>query len=93
MDTSLYFQKKNLSMAVLAAQLCGLKSNKIFTSIHYATPLTSMSYYQKKYKINSKKYKNSNNYSKNNISLPNYPKLSILEVEFICSKLKELSNK
>ncbi len=71
----------------------GLKSNKIFTSIHYATPLTSMSYYQKKYKINSKRYKNSNNYSKNNISLPNYPKLSILEVEFICSKLKELSNK
>ena len=68
-----------------------LKSNKIFTSIHYATPLTSMSYYKKKYKINSKNYKNANNYAKTNISLPNYPKLSFLEVEFICSKLNELS--
>ena len=28
-----YFQKKNLSMAVLAAQLCGLKSNKIFQTL------------------------------------------------------------
>ena len=70
-----------------------LKKNKIFTSIHYATPLSKMSYYKKKYNLKLDFNKNSSIYAKSNISLPNYPKLSNLEVEYICSKINQLSKK
>jgi len=69
-----------------------LKQIKIFTSIHYATPLPKMSYYKKKYKISSKDFKNSEKYGRMNISLPNYPKLKFSEIRHICSKLKILTS-
>ena len=65
-----------------------LSKKKIGTSIHYAVPLTKMSFYKKKYKIKSYLYKNSNEYSDTSISLPVYPSLKIKEVDFICKKIK-----
>ena len=65
----------------------------IGVSVHYLTPLHKMSYYKKKYKINPIKYKNSNLYSKMNISLPVYPKLKNFEIDFICKTLINLAIK
>ncbi len=64
-----------------------LSKNKIGTSIHYAVPLTKMSFYKKKYKLKSHLYKNSNEYSNSNISLPVYPLLQIKDVDFICKTI------
>ena len=69
-----------------------LKKLNIGTSIHYATQLPKMSYYKKKYNLNLKNFKNAEAYAKNNISLPNYPKLKYSEIKFICSKIIRLLN-
>ena len=63
----------------------------IGVSVHYSTPVNQMSYYKNKYKINQKDYKNSNLYSKMNISLPVYPKLKNIEIDFICKTLIKLT--
>ncbi len=66
------------------------KDMGIGVSVHYSTPLHKMSYYKKKYKINPTAYKNSNLYSNMNISLPVYPKLKNLEIDFISKTLISL---
>tara|TARA_B100001063_G_C16700554_1_gene522320 strand:+ start:158 stop:1267 length:1110 start_codon:yes stop_codon:yes gene_type:complete len=68
------------------------KDKGIGVSVHYSTPLHKMSYYKKKYKINPTAYKNSNLYSKMNISLPVYPKLKNLEIDFISKTLITLAS-
>jgi len=65
----------------------------IGVSVHYSTPVNQMSYYKNKYKIKQKDYKNSNLYSKMNISLPVYPSLKNFEIDFICKTLIKLTKK
>jgi dTDP-4-amino-4,6-dideoxygalactose transaminase len=50
------------------------------TSIYYPNPVPFMSYYQKKYKINKKKFVNANIFSQRSISLPVGPHLSSKDV-------------
>ena len=57
-------------------------------SVHYGTPLPSMSYYKKKYKINKNKYINSVNYGLKNISLPIHPNLKLMQIKQICQIIK-----
>ncbi len=64
-----------------------LKKLNIGVSVHYLKPVTAMYYYKKKYNIKESEYKNSNKYSKRNISLPVYPKLTNLEIKKICKVL------
>ena len=49
----------------------GLKK-KIGVSIHYATPLPSMSYYKNKYNLSILNYQKAKVYANTNISLPVY---------------------
>ena len=60
-----------------------LDNKKIGVSIHYLTALPKMSYYKNKYNLNIKRFKNSDNYGKTNISLPVYPSLKFTEVDRI----------
>jgi dTDP-4-amino-4,6-dideoxygalactose transaminase len=53
-----------------------LHSRGVGTSIYYPNPVPFMSYYQKKYKINKKKFVNANIFSKRSISLPVGPHLT-----------------
>ena len=64
----------------------------IGVSVHYSTPLYRMSYYKKKYQFKFKDYLNSDLYSKTNISLPVYPKLKNIEIDYICKTLIKLIN-
>lgn len=64
-----------------------LKSSGIGVSIHYNTPLPKMSYYRNKYKLLKKYYKNADEYSKTNISLPIYPSLKNKNINIICQKI------
>ena len=48
-----------------------------------------MTYYKKKYKINMDEYFNSTKYGNMNISLPNYPKLKLSEVDYICKTINQ----
>ena len=60
--------------------LKNFKSKNIGTSIHYATPLPLMTYYKKKYQLDTKSFKNSKKYASTNISLPIYPSLKKFEI-------------
>jgi perosamine synthetase len=62
-----------------------LRNNKIGLSIHYKKPVSSMSYYKKKYRLNNDNYFNAIEYGNQNISLPNYPKLKKSEIKKICN--------
>ena len=53
-----------------------LKENNIGCSIHYATPLPLLSYYQKKYYLKKKNFINSIYYSRSVISLPVHHQIS-----------------
>jgi len=64
------------------------KLKKIGVSVHYNSPLHKMTYYKKKYKLVENKFKNSNKYGDNNISLPIYPKLKEEELKNICKTIK-----
>ncbi len=63
------------------------KKLKIGFSIHYPNSLPKMTYYKKKYKLNLRNYKNSIDYGDMNISLPMYPKLKNIEIDFICKNI------
>jgi len=65
------------------------KIKKIGVSIHYATPLPSMTYYKKKYNFKKINFKNAKNYADTNISLPIYPSLNFKEL----NKIVEVINK
>ena len=52
-----------------------------------------MTYYKKKYKINTDEYFNSTKYGNTNISLPNYPKLKLSEVDYICKEINQFFQK
>ena len=65
------------------------KMNNIGVSVHYKKPLPTMTYYKKKYKLNEINFKNAKYYADNNISLPNYPKLDIKDIDYICNKIKK----
>lgn len=68
-----------------------LKKNGVETSIHYKNPLTKMTYYKEKYKIKNDEYKNTNIYSDTVISLPVYPKMKKIDVDYICKLLNRLT--
>ena len=61
-----------------------LKENKIQFSIHYANSLNKMTYYKNKYNLKNKSFLNASEYGLNSISLPNYPKLKNIEIDYIC---------
>ncbi len=65
------------------------KKNNIGVSVHYKKPLPSMTYYKKKYKIDQIDFKNAKYYANHNISLPNYPKMDIRDVDYICNQIKK----
>ena len=65
------------------------KDKKIGVSIHYATPLPSMSYYKKKYNFKKINFKNAKNYADTNISLPVYPSLTNQELNKVVQVIKE----
>ena len=65
------------------------KIKNIGVSIHYATPLPSMTYYKKKYNFKKINFKNAKNYADTNISLPIYPSLNFKEL----NKIVEVINK
>ncbi len=65
------------------------KEKNIGISVHYGTPLPSMTYYKKKYNYKLYQYKNSFNYAQKVISLPVYPKLKNNEIDLICKYIKE----
>ena len=69
-----------------------LKKYGIGASVHYTNPLHKMTYYKKKYKLNPKKYLNSNTYSNMNISLPVYPALKNSEIDHICKTLNKINH-
>jgi perosamine synthetase len=66
-----------------------LKKKKVGFSVHYKTPVPKMTYYKKKYKINMSDYLNATKYGNMNISLPNYPKLKLSEVDMICKTINQ----
>ena len=65
------------------------KKQKIGVSIHYATPLPSMSYYKKKYSYKMSDYTIAKNYADKNISLPIYPSLKLKELNKIVKVVKK----
>lgn len=64
-----------------------LKNKNYQVSVHYATPLPSMTYYNKKYKLKKKFFLKTKKYAEENISLPCYPKMKIAEVDKISSTI------
>ena len=69
--------------------LKNFKSKNIGTSIHYATPLPLMTYYKKKYQLDTKSFKNSKKYASTNISLPIYPSLKKFEINKVIQTIKD----
>ena len=69
--------------------LKGLKKKKIGVSIHYATPLPSMSYYKNKYNLSMLNYQKAKVYANTNISLPVYPSLKSKEQNKVINVIKE----
>ena len=69
-----------------------LKKRNIGVSVHYSNPLTKMTYYKKKYNIESNNYRNANYYGDTNISLPVYPKIKNTEIDNICKIIKNFVN-
>ena len=67
-----------------------LTKKGIGVSIHYATPVPYMSYYQNKYGFVIGEFKNAENYSKKNISLPVHSKIKEAEIDYICDILIKL---
>ena len=66
-----------------------LKKSGIGFSIHYMRPITAMSYYKNKYKINNIKYfKNALLYGNRCISLPVHPYLKPKELNYIANSIK-----
>ena len=68
-----------------------LKNKNIGVSVHYTKPVPEMTYYKKKYNLNSSNYLNANIYSSKNISLPVYPSLKDLEIKYICKVLNKFN--
>lgn len=64
-----------------------LKNKNYQVSVHYATPLPSMTYYNKKYKLKNNFFLKTIKYAEENISLPCYPKMTIAEVDKISSTI------
>lgn len=69
-----------------------LKKKRIGFSIHYGTPLPLMTYYKKKYKIRSRDYVNSKNYADRVLSLPVYPRLKNIEINYISKVINKVIN-
>jgi len=68
-----------------------LKEEGISTGLHYI-PLHLLTYYKKKYKLKITAYGNAlSNYGQI-LSLPIYPSMSDEDVQYVCSKIKEISS-
>jgi dTDP-4-amino-4,6-dideoxygalactose transaminase len=59
----------------------------IGTSVHYK-PLYRMSYYKEEYKLNPKDFPNTERIWEGTVSLPIYPELKDVELEYICQTIK-----
>ena len=66
------------------------KNLEIGISVHYGTPLPSMTYYKKKYNIKNTNYLMSKDYGDRVVSLPVYPKLKNTEIDYICKMINKL---
>ena len=67
-----------------------LKKKNIGVSVHYMHPLPAMSFYRKKYRLNEKSYSNATQYANTNISLPVYPTLKMMDVDYISKTIINL---
>ncbi len=65
------------------------KEKKIGVSIHYATPLPSMTYYKNRYNLSMVNFKKAKVYANTNISLPVYPSLQLKEQDKVIRVIKE----
>ena len=97
----LYFMPYSKDCSFFVFQIFSKKRDKIIKifkelnigfSIHYPNSLPKMSYYKKNNKLNLKSYKNSIDYGNMNISLPMYPKLKNIEIDFICKSILKALN-
>jgi dTDP-4-amino-4,6-dideoxygalactose transaminase len=61
----------------------------IGTSVHYK-PLHRMSYYKETYKLIEDKYPNTERIWKGTVSLPIYPQLNEIELEYICNNIRDI---
>ena len=67
-----------------------LKKNKVQTSIYYPHPVSLLNYYKKKYKYNSKEFKNSMRIAYNSISFPVGPHISKKDIHHMSKTIKNL---
>jgi len=67
-----------------------LKEKGIGVSIHYATPVPIMTYYQEKYGYISKEFPNAIEYGNQSISLPVYPKVTTEDIQYIVDTIQEI---
>ncbi len=67
--------------------LIKLKEKGIGVSIHYATPVPMMSYYQRKYDYVEDEFPNAVNYGRKSISLPVHSRINKEDIRYICSTL------
>ena len=67
--------------------LLKLKERGVGVSIHYATPVPMMSYYQRKYDYVEDEFPNAVNYGRQSISLPVHSRINKEDIKYICSKL------
>lgn len=67
-----------------------LKKNKVQTSIYYPHPVSLLNYYKKKYKYNSKEFKNSMRIAYNSISFPVGPHINKKDIHHMSKTIKNL---
>ena len=61
----------------------------IGVSVHYK-PIHQLSYYKKKYNLNPNDFPNTEKIWKGTVSLPIYPELNELELQYICTAVKSI---
>ena len=70
--------------------ILNLKKDGIQTSIYYPHPVSLLNYYKKKYKYNSKEFKNSMRIAYNSISFPVGPHINKKDIHHMSKTIKNL---
>ena len=67
-----------------------LREKGVGVSIHYATPVPLMSYYQGKYGCVEDEFPNAVRYGRQSISLPVHGKITEIDIDYICSTIQNI---
>ena len=65
-----------------------LKSHQVGCSIHYATPVPLLTYYQKKYGFTEEQFPNAVSYANRSLSLPVHPDISHSDIDVVIQTLQ-----